>query len=248
MFWNRKVKCPITLADKTWVEETLDWFHTNFIDLTQQPTFTPVRKYFPHDFKGNEEDAEFLLDIMGGYFQLNTQRIRLDFFDESTLDLGPGLMTQKDGKGAAGYFMQSGYKFAISLEVNQLKDLDSLIATMAHEISHYLIMEEKGYHFEETENEYLTDMAVIVYGFGIFMGNSKFKFKQWSSGDGYGGWSMSNQGYLPQEVIAYAMAEIQRRKNDFEPSWTQYLNKSFRKLFEKSLKYVQQEQEKHTGK
>lgn len=240
MFWNRKVKCPITREDRIWVEETLDWFHTNFTDLMNQPTKTPTRKFFPHKFTGTEEDAEFLLEKMGYFFQLNTRRIGLDFFDQSTLDLGPGLMTQRDHDGAAGYFMSSGYTFNISIEVNQLKDINSLIATMAHEISHYLIMEEKGYHFDEQKNEYLTDMSVIVYGFGIFMGNSKFKFKQWSSGDGYGGWSMSKQGYLPQEVIAYTMAEIQRRKNDFEPEWTKYMDKSFRKLFEKSIKYIQQ--------
>ena len=238
MFWKKKAKCPITDEDRIWVENTLNWFQTNFLALRKQPTFTPTRKYFPHKFEGVEEDAEFLLEQIGDYFQLNTRFIGLDFFDQSNLKLGPGLMTQQD-KGAAGYFRSAGYSYSISIEVNQLKDLNSLIATMAHELSHYLIMIEKGYHFEETKNELLTDMAVVAYGFGIFLGNSKFKFKQWSSGDGYGGWRMSSQGYLPQEVIAYAMAEIQRRKGELEPEWVKYMDKSFAKLFTKSTRYLQ---------
>ncbi len=240
MFWKRKAKCPVTEEDKVWVEEKLDWFQTNFIDVCEQPTFTPTKKYFPYDFRGTEEDAEFILDILGDYFQLNTRRIYLDFYDQSHTDLGMGMSTQRESKGAVGLYLQDGEENSILIEVGQLKDTTSLIATIAHELSHYLIMEEKGYYFEETENEFLTDMAVIAYGFGIFLGNSKFKFKQWSSGDGWGGWSASAQGYLPQQIIAYTMAEIQRRKNDLEPEWTTHMERNLKSYFNKSIRYIQE--------
>jgi hypothetical protein len=84
-------------------------------------------------------------------------------------------------------------------------------------------------------------LTAIAYGFGIFLGNSKFRFKQWQSGDGWGGWSSSTQGYLPQQIIAYAMAEIQKRKNNLQPFWHDHLKRDFKKDFSKSLKYIEKE-------
>ena len=102
-------------------------------------------------------------------------------------------------------------------------------------------MYEKGYHFEEQENEYLTDLTTIAFGFGIFLGNTKFNFNQWQSGDGWGGWSASTQGYLPEQVIAYTMAEIQNRKSNLEPTWVDHLQGGFKKQFKNSIKYIAQE-------
>lgn len=241
MFWKKKKKCPIKLEDKNWVEEKLDWINTNFIDISRQPTILPTRKYFKSEFKGDEEDAYLVLDVISDYFQINSSRIKLGFYTERSedQDVENGTYTKQEGSGSAGLYIQDIDGCSIMIEMEQLKRPISLIATMAHELSHYLIMEEKGYYFDEYENEILTDLTAIAYGFGIFLGNSKFKFNQWQSGDGWGGWSSSTQGYLPQQVIAYVMAEIERRKGSYSAPWINFLEGSFQKDFEKSIKYLE---------
>lgn len=241
MFWSRKTKCPVTVEDREWIETKLDWANTNIINLKKQPTILPNAKYFEREFTGDEEDAHYILEVLSLYFQINPKNIHLDFYSEETQKFKGGLRTQKlSGSGSAGLYRQQGYKCYIDIEVQQLKKTQSLIATMAHELSHYIIMTEKGYFFEETENELLTDLTAIAFGFGVFLGNSKFNFTQWEDADGWSGWSASTKGYLPEQVIAYAMAEIQFRKGDMNPKWIDYLEGAFKKHFKKSLKYIRE--------
>jgi len=216
MFWSNRKKCPGKSLDRIWIEKKLDWLNTNFINISKQPTILPTKKYFKSNFQGEEKDAYLVLEVLSTYFQINPSRIKLEFYSERSHELGRGMITQRDGVGSSGLFYSDGYESSILIEEQQLRRPNSLIATIAHELSHYLIMDEKGYYFEEEENELLTDLTAIAYGFGIFLGNSKFKFQQWQSSDGWGGWSSSTQGYLPQQIIAYTMAEIESRRNCYD--------------------------------
>jgi len=239
MFWNRKTKCPVTEQDRIWIEKKLDWVNTNVINLEKQPTILPDKKYFERDFTGDEDDAHYILEVLSLYFQINPKKIHLNFYSEETQKFSSGLRTERLKKaGTAGLYIQDGYKSFIEIEVQQLKKTPSLIATMAHELSHYILITDKGYFFEGDENEWLTDLTAIAFGFGIFMGNSRFQFNKWQNGDGWSGWSSSAQGYLPEQVIAYAMAEIQFRKKEMKPKWTNYLERGIKKYFQKSLKYI----------
>ena len=109
---------------------------------------------------------------------------------------------------------------------------------MAHELSHYVLIGQKQIYEESEENEWLTDLLTIANGFGVFIGNTKFEFNQWQSGDGWGGWQYSIQGYLPQQIVGYAMAEIEVRRSEVIPDWTSYMKEDFRNDFLKSMKYL----------
>ena len=75
-------------------------------------------------------------------------------------------------------------------------------------------------------------------GFGVFLGNTKFKFQQFQSGDGWGGWSASTKGYLPQQVIAYALASIEFRRGNESPMWINFLKKDFKSDFRKCMLFL----------
>jgi len=106
---------------------------------------------------------------------------------------------------------------------------------MAHELAHYKLLGE--YRMDEND-ELLTDLTAVALGFGIFIGNSYFKFGQWT-GTSHQGWRMKKRGYLPEQVIAYAMAWLAHYRNE-DVSWKSYLNKTVRKYFEQSYKYIGQ--------
>ena len=239
MFWNRNPKCPIIEEDKEWVETHLDWIDQNVVRLVDQQTILPTRDYFDWEFNGDEKDAAFLLRKVGAYYGINTDSIDLDFYSEESIELDRGLITQReDSKGTAGLYVQRGENFSIFIEVQQLARPQSLIATLSHELSHFILFGQHQIELEGEENEWLTDLLTIAYGFGIFLGNSKFEFSQWQSGDGWGGWQYSSQGYLPQEIIAYVMASIEVKRTNVMPGWIGHLKKDFGVDFKKSMKYL----------
>lgn len=238
MFWKRKVKCPITQEDKEWLEEWLDWIDNNVVDFRSQPTILPTKEYFDWTFTGTRKDAEFVLRKVGNYFKVDTAGIQLDLYSEESIELDRGTRTQTlKGEGTAGLFVRDGKKPTIWIEIQQLKRPNALVATLAHELSHYVLLSQKGVELEGEENEWLTDLLAIAYGFGVFMGNTRFELSQWQSGDGWGGWEYTTQGYLPQQIIAYAMAEIEVTRQVGLPDWIDLLRKDFQKDFRKSMKY-----------
>lgn len=90
-------------------------------------------------------------------------------------------------------------------------------------------------------NEYLTDMAVIAFGFGIFQGNS-----QWTHTNYTKFYTIGKSGYIPREMIGYAMALIESRRGSHEyPDYLKYLNPQMRHIFKNSFDFILQEKSKN---
>ncbi|WP_299892483.1 hypothetical protein [uncultured Lacinutrix sp.] len=161
--------------------------------------------------------------------------IKLEFFSDSPIEMADGtiLTTPANINGswesASGTYQQTENETIISIERGQLKNPISLIATISHELSHQILLGENRI---EENDEFLTDFTAIAYGFGIFIGNSRFQF----TSQGFG-WQSSSQGYLPEQIIAYAMAWLSKERNE-EIDFSQYLNKSMKKYFEQSFEYL----------
>lgn len=239
-FWKKKNTVPITEEDRAWIEKNLVWLHENVVNLRKQPTVLPTREFFDWEFTGKEKDARYVLQRLGKLCRVDVSRVRLSFYSQQTLDFGNGMATrpEEDEKGAAGYYSFDGDESEIQIEIGQLQNPASLVATMAHELSHYVLIGLYDYgHDDDQENEYLTDLLAIAYGFGIFQGNTAFQRSAWQSGGG-SGWSIGKQGYLPKQVTAYAMAVIELYKGRSEQTWGQYLEKDFGKYFNRSVGFV----------
>ncbi|MEO1437553.1 MAG: hypothetical protein AAFV80_18570 [Bacteroidota bacterium] len=248
MFWKCPPKSPITPEDQNWVETSLDWIDRKVVRFKKLPTIQPSSEFFDRAFVGSEADARFVLKKCGEYFDLKLRDLELHFYDEAALKLDPGLVSKVKSQGAAGLYRQRGKTYEIWLENKQLKKPDALVATIAHELSHYLLIGKKGIYLKGEENEWITDLVTIAHGFGIFTGNAKFSFQQWQSGDGWGGWSSSTQGYLPLPVIAYAMAEIEYRKGQRDlPSWLNHLTRDLKSDFKQSFRYIKHSRQSHPG-
>jgi hypothetical protein len=245
MFWNKSVKLPVTEDDKEWVEEYMLHLRDNFgaehFDDIQ--TVLPNREFYNIDFTGTEEDAYFILEQTKIYMSIENDTIRLKFFSDSPLEMDDGtiLTTPFDFNGtgysgAAGTYEEKDNRIIIAIERKKLKDPPALIATIAHELAHYILLGENRL---EENDEYLTDLLVIVYGFGIFLGNIKFRQAALVGR----GWEMSSIGYLPEQVIAYAMAWLCAFRKE-EPVWKDMLNASMLKYFNQSFEYIQKHPDK----
>lgn len=170
-------------------------------------------------------------------------KIKLDFFSDQPIEMADGttLTTPADINGswnsASGTYEQTENETIISIERGQLKNTISLIATISHELSHQILLGENRI---EENDEFLTDFTAIAYGFGVFIGNSRFNFSSFNTNGGFG-WQSSSQGYLPEQIIAYSMAWLSNERNE-KTDYSQYLNKSMKKYFDKSIEYLKTQQ------
>ncbi|EDP70751.1 hypothetical protein FBALC1_08328 [Flavobacteriales bacterium ALC-1] len=239
MFWNKKKKLPITTEDKIWVDEDLNWLKTEFgkEHFMEIRTVTPTKDFYERTFDGTEKDAEFILERTMELMNIQNVDIKLDFFSDSPIEMADGTILTSPAdlngswKSASGTYEQTENGTIISIETGQLKNPISLIATISHELAHQILLGENRI---EENDEFLTDFTAITYGFGIFIGNSRFQF----SSQGFG-WQSSSQGYLPEQIIAYSMAWLSKERNE-KTEYSQFLNKSMKKYFNQSLKWLTQ--------
>ncbi|MGH1385492.1 hypothetical protein [Kordia sp.] len=241
MFWKKKKKLPITPEDKAWVDEALQWLQgslgkDHFMEIR---TVTPTKNYYDRTFDKSEQDAEFILERTMELMNIQDVDIQLVFFSDSPIKMADGEILSSpadingEWKSAAGTYEENADGIVISIEREQLNDTLSLIATISHELSHQILLGENRI---EENDEYLTDLTAIAYGFGIFLGNSSFNFSTGTMAGGFG-WEMNAQGYLPEQIIAYAMAKLSNIRNE-STEYSQYLNSSLQKYFKQSEAYL----------
>jgi len=244
MFWKSKSQCPVTLDDEVWISNEIVHLSEMFGEdyLKSLTTITPDAKYFNRPFTGTEDDAQYIFDRLLSLMNIDGWELRLMFYSTSPIKLSGGITTTPSERlkgswnGSSGRYVDNGLGHKeIWIEMNELNDLSSLVATIAHELSHYKLL---GENRVEENDEHLTDLLAVALGFGIFMGNSYFYFSQWT-GSSRQGWKMKKKGYLPEQAIAYAMAWLAYYRDE-DLSWKPYLNKTMLKYFEQSYDYIGQ--------
>lgn len=131
----------------------------------------------------------------------------------------------------AGTFSINNGVALISYSSKITRDPVNLVATFAHELSHYLTYTYEQAPPDGWENwEYATDITATIIGYGIFMANTAFNFKTNSCG-----WQTSRFGYLSEYEYIYSLAIFLALKDyspkDVKPYLKQYLYKSLKRAF-----------------
>ncbi len=234
MFFVRP-KRSVTTEDKEWIEDAFLWFEEQHGRefLKNVSIVEPTREFFPIDFKGTRDDVRALTDLVCEYMQIKDVEIELKYFTDRNLEVTSGIFVTRD-KNAPGYTLgnysvRQG-KIVIGIEESLMNDPLGLVAVLAHELSHQVLLGEGRI---EKNDEYLTDVNTIAMGFGIFTTNSVFQFKA-----SFNGWMVGKRGYIPVEVATYALALLVNYQQLGDLRWTQYLVPNARRMFNRNLKYL----------
>lgn len=112
--------------------------------------------------------------------------------------------------GAAGTFYLRGRGASATATITYsprgLSDPTAFIATMAHELGHYLLSALPGEPPGGPDAlEPATDVTAVFLGFGVFLATSAFTFRQFEDGLNTG-WETSRLGYLDERTLTYALA------------------------------------------
>jgi hypothetical protein len=208
--WPFKRKPFLDPETADWHIENFEWLVSCYAKskcLTQSQLVLPKPGFFSNDGETGHALAERIFEQVKQYALIDwpVRLVKRDAIQKS----GRSLFEVNQGRSILGTFHSTTDNIPeISYAANLVNEPISLIATLAHELGHLLIHgAPKKPICEADEEEFLTDLAAIYLGFGVFLANSAFETEQWRD-DALGtqGWSTSRQGYLPESDIVFALA------------------------------------------
>lgn len=177
------------------------------VTLADTPVVLPTREFFPPTDAVGHEKAEHVLACVKAAMKLDDSwPCWLEPQGTSNVGARVSEFVAIEGDHAPhGTFrLDPEVGAIITYAPDLLDDPTGLVATFAHELSHYLLSSEYDLLEDET-HELLTDLAVAYSGFGIFGANSAFHFEQ--HGDAFSqGWRSRGSGYLSPQSWAFALA------------------------------------------
>ncbi len=137
-----------------------------------------------------------------------------------------------------GTFGYADGRYFITYNPTSLAYPQTLVATFAHELAHYLL------HTATTRPpggaalaEHATDLGAVFLGFGVFMANSAKTFRQFEGG-GEMGWEMRGAGYLSENALVTALAMFVRLSHGEPKAAEAELKPYLRGVFRKALAAV----------
>ena len=145
------------------------------------------------------------------------------------------------GEAPGGTFrVEADGAVIITYAPDLLDDPMGLVATLAHELAHYLLAAEADLVEDET-HELMTDLTVAYVGLGVFGANTAFSFEQ--HGDAFGqGWRSRSSGYLSPRSWAFALAVFGELRGD-EGGMDKYLKPEIDGLRRQAVKYLRKKPE-----
>ena len=125
----------------------------------------------------------------------------------------------------------------VAIRGTQLKDPLSLVATVAHELGHVILLGGGLMDPKTQDHEPVTDLLTVFLGLGIFTANSAGRFSQYQD-ERHQGWSMQRLGYLPEEVFGYALAKFAFERGENKPGWIRHLSTNPKAYFKRSQAWL----------
>ncbi|MGZ5242635.1 MAG: hypothetical protein ACXWEY_14435 [Bacteroidia bacterium] len=223
---------------KLYLENNFGWLigqfgEEKFDEIIQ---LTPANLIDVYNDTSEERILDFV-DFVAELMEISINEIEVEWFDSGMkeIDMGVGgimyLHNEEESAPAGLYFPKNeDGKCIIALDKELLNTPLQLVATIVHEMAHIKLLGEGRI---DENDEFLTDLVTVFYGFGVFNANAAFEFNKTSSM-----WKYSKLGYLLQQEWAYALALFAFMRGEENAEWVKYLNKSVKADFERSIEYI----------
>jgi len=234
---------PLEEEARQWIETSFAWLLKEFgaDEFLKRPTLLPERAFFPDPYEGTEESVLKVVDRVCGYMGIDPESVTVEFLLDANETAKKHRLGIEESSGAAGLYFSSAAseeKQRIAINVSQFKHPSNLVATIAHELGHVLLLGGGRISREDQRHELLTDLCTVFFGLGIFTANGAFQFSQWGGG-GRHGWRAARMGYLSEGMFAYSLAAYAWMRGESKPAWSRCLAMNVGCYFKECLKYLE---------
>ena len=234
-------KCPVDAEAKVWLENAFNWLTEELGAevLRGVDVVLPIEEYFPDPFDGSRSSLRRMVDRVCEYMDVDPKLVEVRYYEnEDSARFHPLAL---DGSATAHplgtYRMRPDGKYVVSLDVSQARNPEMMVATIAHELGHIILLGEGRLDPEHEDHEPMTDLLTVFYGLGIFSANTTIVFEQWTNSQ-YQGWQVGGGGYLTEEMFGYALALFAHARGETQPAWASYLSINVSAYFKRGMKYI----------
>jgi tetratricopeptide (TPR) repeat protein len=192
--------------------------------LLSTKVILPTAEFFPDPYSPTPQSARSLLDRVCGFMGVKPEQIELDFYSP-------------EAGNTAGLYDRTAERAKVWLEVSDVEDPGPVVAVMAHEVAHHLLLGEGRLTGEKEDHEPLTDLLTIFLGFGLFTTKSLLRETNFTAGNwNYSKWQ--RRGYLSFPACGYALAIFARNRQETNPAWADYLRADVKDVFAAGARFL----------
>lgn len=236
MFGFLKSKPLLSDDDREFQFDTYQWLLKNFGGAhfyDDARLILPTKDFF--EFSQSDQLAKSIFEQVKAYCGMQLWQCEL-VAQEPDIDphVSPTVVLENITPSPAGTFeFDKGDVVTITYNPDLLNKPEALIATFAHELSHFLTSTARDEPPGGWDNwEFATDICATFLGFGIFMANTAFNFIQTQDVDTVG-WQVQGASYLSEIEHLYALAIFLSLKDidaqEFFPFLKPYLRSDLKK-------------------
>lgn len=233
---------PVLSEEDTYFQvATFKWLLKNFGGddfYHHADLILPTRDYFSSKVESSEQAAVETFLAIKKYAGMGEWPCKLEAQeDDLETNIAPTLTIQNVPQNPHGTFeLKASNEIVITYNPELVKNPTLLVATLAHELSHYLTATSPEEPPGGWDNwEFATDITATFLGFGVFMANSAFNFHQFTE-VGSQGWRYNHSGYLSESEHIYALAIFLLLKKIPIEKALSHLKPNLRKLLKKCIK------------
>jgi hypothetical protein len=195
---------------EAWTFETWAWLLTNLGGLEKwrgHALVLPTKDFFPPTESEGHARALYVFETVKRWMGLAGWECELEAFERRPANARVGQYHfLRDTAAPNGTFRVEDGRVIISYATDLVARPRDLIATLAHELSHYLVATiRKPMPGGREAHELVTELCVAYTGFGVFAANRAFYFAQQHDAGGQG-WRYSLNGYFSERSWAFSLA------------------------------------------
>src|SRR5262249_4027732 len=139
-------------------------------------------------------------------------------------------------KGAAGLY-DAHDRPRIRLAHAQLADPERLVATIAHELAHDILLGGQLIAPDAHDHDEVTDLVPVFLGLGVFAANAPVRERSYTESNWHFS-QFSKQGYLTSRILGYALALYAFARRETKPGWASYLRPDAAEPLKSGLRYL----------
>jgi hypothetical protein len=221
---------PLPPETVRWIDARWEWLTGQFGEpfVRGRPVVLPTPEFFPDPYSGEADEVRAMLDRVCHYMTVDPSSVVLHFYSEQ----------DSYGDRTAGLYVEGNGVYHVYVEISNLGDPLALVATMAHELGHVLLLGHRRIDPEESDHEPLTDLLTVFFGMGLFTANSVVRDRTERMGN-YSTWSISRLGYLTMPMFGYALARLAWAREEPDAAWSKELRPDVRSAFRQSIRFFE---------
>jgi hypothetical protein len=240
--FGRRPRLPISADQQKWVDDGFRRLSRMLGSsrMTGARVVLPTDEFFPDPWNPGPDGLHTLFRRVCGHMHVDPARVELELIPDHAQELIDQVpIWHGRSSGAAGVHLsgEQGELPVVAVRSSLLSDPLVVIATLAHELGHVILLGGGHIAREVVDMEPMTDLATVYLGLGVFTANACCRFEQHQ--DNYRqGWSTSTHGYLTEPIYGYALARFAKDRGEVDPPWAGYLDTNLRVYFRQSAAWL----------